>query len=106
MPRAEWSFIGNVRILLPQTPDERKRIVDYIESEILSIDQLIRSINNEIKLILEYRACLISDAVTGQIDVRGWQPEPDDESDDEVVATLSETDENDESLDDEEIGDV
>ncbi len=60
----------------------------------------------EIELIREYRDRLISDVVTGQIDVRGWQPKPDDENDAEVLAALSEADENGESLDEEEGNDA
>lgn len=36
----------------------------------------------------KYRDRLIADVVTGQIDVRGWTPGPDDRVTDEDLATL------------------
>lgn len=47
-----------------------------------------REIEKEIALIREYRDRLIADAVTGQVDLRGWQPGPDDEVNDDVLAAL------------------
>lgn len=46
-------------------------------------------IENEIALIREYRDRLIADVVTGQVDVRGWQPGPEDVVDDAALAVLS-----------------
>ena len=42
----------------------------------------------EIKLIREYRDRLIADVVTGQVDVRGWMPGPDDTVNEEDLAVL------------------
>jgi len=47
-------------------------------------------IEKEIALIREYRDRLIADAVTGQVDVRSWQPGPDDVVGDDELATLGE----------------
>lgn len=46
-------------------------IIDYIESETSKIDQLVAKLVNQIELIEEYRQTLITNAVTGGIDVRG-----------------------------------
>jgi type I restriction enzyme S subunit len=43
---------------------------------------------SEIKLIREYRDRLITDVVTGQMDVRGWKPTPDDIVSDDDLASL------------------
>lgn len=43
---------------------------------------------SEITLIREYRDRLIADAVTGQVDLRGWQPGPDDAVSDDHLAAL------------------
>ena len=51
---------------------ERKDIVDYIESETNKIDNLLEQANTAIQLMQERRTALISAAVTGKIDVRGW----------------------------------
>lgn len=86
--------------------NEQKKICAHIAAEFAPINESIATTKREIALIREYRDRLISDVVTGQIDVRGWQPEPYDESDAEPLTALSEVDENGESLDDEEVSDV
>jgi type I restriction enzyme, S subunit len=54
MPRADWTFIGNVRLPLP-TADEQKDILSSITDETKDLDETIRRANDEIRLILEYR---------------------------------------------------
>ena len=53
-----------------------------------SITFAIARTEEEIKLIREYRDRLIADVVTGQVDVRGWQPSPEDVVDDATLAAL------------------
>ena len=50
--------------------EEQQAIVDYIEKESTLIDQTITRTEREIELIQEYRTRLVSDVVTGKIDVR------------------------------------
>jgi type I restriction enzyme, S subunit len=50
--------------------EEQKEIVKYIEEETELIDKTVVQIENEIQLIREYRTRLISDVVTGKVDVR------------------------------------
>lgn len=47
----------------------------------------------EISLLREYRDRLIADVVTGQVDVRGWVPGPDDVVADEDLAALGDEEE-------------
>lgn len=49
---------------------EQSQIITYIERETTRIDVAITTIEREIELIKEYRTTLISEAVTGKIDVR------------------------------------
>ena len=49
---------------------EQKEIVAYIRNETQTIDEAIQKSRSEILLIEEYRTTLISEAVTGKIDVR------------------------------------
>lgn len=49
---------------------EQDEIVDYIKSKTKVIDKNIEGIEKEIGLITEYRTSLISDVVTGKVDVR------------------------------------
>lgn len=72
-------------IFLPSV-EEQKHICGWIKSECRIFDDAINRAEEEIKLIREYRDRLIADVVTGQVDVRGWQPGPDDVVD---VATLA-----------------
>ena len=72
MPRASWDFIGGLKISCPPL-DEQKAIVSSIEFEQKSINALITKIEKEITLIEEYKISLITEVVTGQIDVRGYE---------------------------------
>jgi type I restriction enzyme S subunit len=51
---------------------EQLMIVAHIDRETAKIDALIAKYERELALLEEYRASLISHAVTGKIDVRGW----------------------------------
>ena len=60
-----------VKVDLPLIPlEEQKAIADYINVEVAKIDNVLPSLQKEIDLLREYRTRLISDVVTGQIDVR------------------------------------
>lgn len=50
--------------------DEQKKIVDFLDSRCASIDALINKSIEMIETLREYRSALITDAVTGKIDVR------------------------------------
>jgi len=60
----------NVLITLPLI-EEQTQIVKYIETLTKKIYQTITKIEKEIGLLQEYRTALISEVVTGKIDVRG-----------------------------------
>ena len=50
---------------------EQKEIVDYIQGFTVCIDEMISKICESIDYLREFRTRLISDVVTGQLDVRG-----------------------------------
>ncbi|MFZ4103013.1 MAG: restriction endonuclease subunit S, partial [Sphingobacterium thalpophilum] len=54
--------------------EEQQAIVHYINEESKIIDSLISKYQKQIDLMQEYRTSLISQAVTGKIDVREWEP--------------------------------
>ena len=54
--------------------DEQSAILNYINNENLTFDNLISKYQKQIDLMQEYRTSLISQAVTGKIDVREWKP--------------------------------
>ena len=57
------------RTLVPPI-EEQDAIVDYIESKTTKIDNMIESLKTEIERLSEYKQRLISDVVTGQINVQ------------------------------------
>lgn len=52
---------------------EQVEIVNYIETESQRINTTISKIEKEIALVEEYKTALIAEAVTGKIDVRGYE---------------------------------
>lgn len=74
---------------IPVPPvSEQQAICRWITNECQPLDDAIARTEEEIKLIREYRDRQIADVVTGQVDVRGWQPGPDDVVDDTALAAL------------------
>ena len=86
-------FLG---MLYPVPPiEEQKEILDYIEKQTDKYNKNISNIEKEIDLLREYRTRLISDVVTGQLDVRGIEI-PDyilEEDTEEITDTEDQTDE-------------
>lgn len=74
MPRADWTFIGNLKFAYPPA-DEQREILEHIQEKSAEIDQAIIRAQREIELMREYRTRLISDVVTGQVDVRNMKCE-------------------------------
>lgn len=54
---------------------EQQAIVDYLDQKTSEIDSLISGIQDSIEQLKAYRQSLISEAVTGKIDVRGFAAE-------------------------------
>ena len=73
VPMLSQNQILNFNILLLPT-EEQQSIVDFITKETSKIETLIFKYQKQIDLMQEYRTALISQAVTGKIDVRDWQP--------------------------------
>lgn len=69
MPRADWGFVGAISVYIPDMK-EQKKIIDYIEYKKLQVNNLIQKQTALIDKLKEYRASIISHAVTGKIDVR------------------------------------
>ena len=62
-------------ITVPMPPQgEQKIIAEYLIQKTEMFDSLLGEAQNTIALLQERRSALISAAVTGKIDVRGWQP--------------------------------
>jgi len=65
----------NFVVAFPKELNEQERIVNYLDRETSKIDKLISKVQNSIDMLKEYRAAIISAAVTGKIDVRDWKKE-------------------------------
>lgn len=64
-----WDKVGDLLIALPSV-DEQEKISDIIENKLIKIDLIIEKYSTQIDHLHELRNRLISDVVTGQIDVR------------------------------------
>ncbi|MBU0589174.1 MAG: restriction endonuclease subunit S [Gammaproteobacteria bacterium] len=93
-PAIAETVLGRFPVVMPSTLEEQQAILAYIKAESAPLDQAIEQALTEIKLIREYRDRQIADVVTGQVDVRGWVPGPEDVVADEVLAVLGDEDEN------------
>jgi type I restriction enzyme S subunit len=67
-------MLANFPIVFPDK-HEQQLILTHITTEISQIEELIDKYQKQIELMQEYRTALISQAVTGKIDVREWQLE-------------------------------
>ncbi len=67
-PHLNAEELGSCIFLLPNE-EEQKRIVDHLDERTMQIEQSISQAEKQIKLLQEYRTTLISEAVTGKIDV-------------------------------------
>ncbi|VFR52903.1 Type I restriction-modification system, specificity subunit S [plant metagenome] len=84
--------VKNAVIPLPPTVAEQQAICRWIADECQPLNEAVARAEDEIKLIREYRDRLIVDAVTGQVDLRGWQPGPDDVVSDDDLTVLGDDD--------------
>jgi len=87
-PAIAETVLGRFPVVMPPTVAEQQAIVTHIKAESVPLDTAIEQALAEIKLIREYRDRLIADAVTGQVDLRGWQPGSDDAVSDDYLAAL------------------
>lgn len=71
MPRASWDFMANLPLLVPSSK-EQTTIANFLDHEISKLDMLRSEAKKVIDLLKERRTALISAAVTGKIDVRGF----------------------------------
>ena len=67
------SVTGSIPFVCP-TLDEQKEIADYLEKKTKSIGSLLNQIEVQIDELKSYKSVLITEAVTGKIDLRDWKP--------------------------------
>ncbi len=69
LPSMTKSDYGRMRIPMLAMPEQRK-IAAYLDAETAKTDKVIAVMRRQIELLREYRMRLMSDAVTGRIDLR------------------------------------
>ena len=69
LPSLSMEDLGNLHIPQPSI-SEQKEIVEYLDEQTQKIDFTIEKETQRIELLKEYRQSLISEVVTGKIDVR------------------------------------
>lgn len=68
-PKLNKYEVKNITIFLPQVTEQEK-IIEYIEKQTSKINQTIQTIENELKLIEEYKDSLIYQAVTWKLNIQ------------------------------------
>ena len=63
------SKFGLLYLIVPPL-QEQQQIVDYLDEQTQKIDSTIEKETQRFKLLKEYRQSLISEVVTGKVDVR------------------------------------
>lgn len=71
IPTISQEKINNYVLAIPPA-DEQHAIASYLDTETSKIDTRIAKRRRQIELLQEYKQALITDAVTGKIDVRGF----------------------------------
>jgi len=94
--RVPTDFVKNYIIALPSVKEQEK-IIEFIKIKSAELDRVIEKTKSEIDLIQEYRTRLISDVVTGKVDVRDIEVE--DATDEEITDDLDSS-EDEQELDD------
>lgn len=72
MPRASWKFIGNIEIPAYNKQTEAE-ILYFISNNITKLNNIITKTKSQIQKLKEAKQSLISEAVTGKIDLRDWE---------------------------------
>jgi type I restriction enzyme S subunit len=81
------STLANVAVPVPSL-DEQRLIIESVRNETALPKALSSKAQHEIEFIREYRTRLISDVVTGKVDVRHLAPPPGNESLKEIAKVL------------------
>ena len=53
---------------------EQKAIAEFLDEKTEKIDALITELEKQLEELAEYKKAVISEVVTGKVDVRNWSP--------------------------------
>ena len=68
-PNISQNILKDIRVCCPNISEQRE-VVDFIVMRTNEIDIIITKALQEIELLKEYKTALISEVVTGKVDVR------------------------------------
>lgn len=74
MPKINQDELGEIQLVIPPL-DEQRQIAEYLDEKTGKIDALIDELTHQLDELALYRKAVISEAVTGKVDVRDWKPE-------------------------------
>ena len=60
----------DIKICIPKTTEEQIQIAEYLKTKTSELEKIISKTEKEIELMQEYKTALISEVVTGKVDVR------------------------------------
>lgn len=83
-PKLTAEALMNLKIAFPPSRGERSEIDEFVATRDRKLADLQARAVQQVELLQERRTALISAAVTGKIDVRGWKP-PDASAEQEVA---------------------
>ena len=72
VPGVDRNDLHVVKVAMPKNLDEQEALCDYLEKTHCKYDLVIEKASESLVLLQERRTALISAAITGKIDVRGW----------------------------------
>lgn len=74
LPSMTQKAYENARIPVPPI-SEQKEIAEFLDGKTAKIDELIGELEAQLKELADYKKAVISEAVTGKVDVRDWKSE-------------------------------
>lgn len=73
MPRITLTKLNEFVVCVPP-PNEQKEISVFVDNKVEQIDKTLLELESQIHDLKSYKSALITEAVTGKIDLREWKP--------------------------------
>lgn len=73
MPKINQVELGEMFIVVPPI-SEQQEIADYLDKKTTKIDSLVEELEAQLTDLATYKQAVITEAVTGKVDVRDWTP--------------------------------
>lgn len=73
MPKINQEELGEILVVVPPIA-EQQAIAEFLDKKTEKIDALIEELTKQLDDLAEYKKAVISEAVTGKVDVRDWTP--------------------------------